>query len=359
LRRLRPNDRAFVLTRATYAGGQRYAAVWPGDNISTWEHFRATIPILTGMGLSGLALVGSDIGGFAGAPSPELYTRWLQAGVFYPFMRTHTAFGTPDQEPWSNGVVHEAINRAAIELRYRLLPHIYNVVAESSASGLPAMRPLVLEFPDDRRTWGLDDEFMFGGDLLIAPVLYEATRQREVYLPQGEWFDFWTGKRFEGGSVARMPVTLDAIPIFVRGGAFIFRQPVVQHTGEMPGQPLEVQVFPAAASERVLYEDDGETMAYAQDGWMKRRFTQARTDAAVTIDIAAAEGSFRPKARDLVILVPWPAEPHRVSSGTTVLARYTPQELATQATGWTRDENGVVIVKQSDTFGAIRITVER
>ena len=250
-----------MLTRASFAGGQRYSALWPGDNISTWEHFRATIPMLTGMGLSGLPFVGSDIGGFAGVPSAELYTRWLQAGVFYPFMRTHTTFGTPDQEPWSYGTVHEAINRSAIELRYRLLPHIYNVMAESSTSGLPAMRPLVLEYPDDPRTWGLDDEFMLGRDLLLAPVLQEAQRERDIYLPKGEWFDFWTGRRYEGGVNARIPVTLESIPIFVRGGAFVFSQPVVQHTGEMAGKPLEVQVFPAAASDgghlRGRRRDDG------------------------------------------------------------------------------------------------------
>ena len=359
LRRLRPNDRPFVLSRASFAGGQRYSALWPGDNISTWEHFRATIPMLTGMGLSGLAFVGSDIGGFAGVPSAELYTRWLQAGVFYPFMRTHTTLGTPDQEPWSFGTVHEAINRSAIELRYRLLPHIYNVMAESSTTGLPAMRPLVLEYPDDRRTWGLDDEFMFGRDLLLAPVLQEAERVREVYLPKGEWFDFWTGRRYDGGSSARIPVTLESIPIFVRGGAFVFSQPVVQHTGEMAGKPLEVQVFPAAASEAVIYEDDGETMAYAQGAAMRRRFSQSRTATTTTIDVAAPEGSFRPPARDLVVSVHGLTDARTVTSGSTAMTRYTPQELTTHASGWAVSDTGFVVVKQPDNFATLRIVVER
>ena len=359
LRRLRPNDRPFVLTRATFAGGQRYSAVWPGDNISTWEHFRATIPMLTGMGLSGLAFVGSDIGGFAGAPSAELYTRWLQAGVFYPFMRTHTTIDTPDQEPWSYGTVHESINRRAIELRYQLLPHIYNVMAESSATGLPAMRPLVLEFPDDPRTWGLDDQFMVGSDLLIAPVLHEAQREREVYLPKGDWFDFWTGRHYQGGASARLPVTLDSIPIFVRGGAFVFRQPVVQHTGEMPGKPLEVQVFPAAMSEGVLYEDDGETMAHASGASMRRRFRQSRSETTTTIDVAPPEGTFRPAARDLVFSVQWTGEAQRVTAGSTALTRYKPQELSTQASGWTVSDTGFVVVKQPDRFEALRVAIER
>ena len=362
LRRLRPNARPFVLSRASFAGGQRYSAFWPGDNVSTWEHFRATIPILTGMGLSGLPFVGSDIGGFAGAPSAELYTRWLQAGVFYPFMRTHTTIGTPDQEPWSYGTVHESINRAAIELRYELLPHLYNVLAESSATGLPAMRPLVLEYPDDRRTWGLDDEFMLGRDLLLAPVLQEGQREREIYLPKGEWFDFWTGRRYEGGPsglVARIRVTLESIPIFVRGGGFVFRQPVVQHTGEMAGTPLEVQVFPASSSDATLYEDDGETMAYAQGASMRRRFSQTRTATTTTVDVAAPEGSFRPVARDLVLLVVATGEPSRVTNGSVTLTRYTAQELATHPSGWTISDTGFVIVKQPDSFGALHIVVER
>ena len=180
LQQLRPDSRPFVLTRATYAGGQRYAAVWAGDNVSEWGHLRGSIPMLMGMGLSGLPFVGVDIGGFAETPSAELYTRWLQLGVFYPFMRTHTTLGTPDQDPWSYGQEHEALNRRAIELRYELLPHIYNVMHEASVSGLPALRPLMLEFPNDPATYGLDDEFMFGRDLLVAPVLWPNATERSV-----------------------------------------------------------------------------------------------------------------------------------------------------------------------------------
>ena len=360
--RLAPDSRPFVLTRASYAGAQRYAAIWPGDNISSWTHLRATIPMLTGLGLSGVAFVGSDIGGFADTPSAELYTRWLQTGVFYPFMRTHTTLGTPDQEPWSYGTVHEAINRRFIELRYQMLPHIYNVMVEASTTGIPAMRPLVLEFPQDPATYGLDDEFMFGRDLLIAPVLREGEGVREAYLPKGEWFDFWTGAHYQGGAVVRVPVTMESLPIFARGGAFVFRQPVVQHTGEMAGQPLEVHVYPAATSEATLYEDDGETQQYRRQGFMRRSFTQTRNgDASAAIDVGAPEGSYRPKPRDLVVRVQWElrgTEPVRVTSGGAALTRYTSEELAAQATGWTMD-NGFVVVKQRDTFAAMRVAIER
>jgi alpha-glucosidase len=360
LLRLEPDSRPFVLTRASFAGAQRYAAIWPGDNISSWSHLQATIPMLAGLGLSGVPFVGSDIGGFAGAPSAELYTRWLQAGVFYPFMRTHTTFGTPDQEPWSYGTVHEAINRRAIELRYQMLPHIYNVMYEASTTGLPALRPLFLEFPNDSATWAMDEQFMFGRDLLIAPVLREGERQREVYLPKGEWFDFWTGRRHEGGKPVAVPVTIDSTPVFVRGGAFVLRQPVIQHTGEMPGQPLEVHVYPAARAETTMYEDDGETQAYRKGTFMRRTFRQTRTgDASSTIEVAAPDGSYRPTARDLVFQVRWDGEPSRVTTGTGAMTRYTPQELATQASGWAVSDTGFVIVKQADRFEAMKVVIER
>jgi alpha-glucosidase len=345
LGRLRPNQRPFVLTRATYAGGQRYAAVWPGDNVSDWAALRATIPMFAGMGLSGFSLVGADIGGFADAPTAELFTRWLQAGVFYPFMRTHTTLGTPDQEPWSYGTYHEALNRRAIELRYELLPHIYNVMKEASETGVPAFRPLLLEYPNDGAAWGRDDEFLFGADLLVAPVLRAEITEREVYLPAGDWYDFWTGERREGGRGFAQRVTMDAIPVFVRGGAFIFRQPVVQHTGEMAGQPLRVDVYPAPQSSATLYEDDGDTLDYQRGAFLRRRFTQTREAGRVTLDVGGAEGSYRPAARDLVLRVRFDGEPARMTVGGAPVA-------ATTA-------GGFVIVRVPDHFDAFRVTIEK
>ena len=359
LLRLRPNVRPFVLTRATYAGGQRYAAVWPGDNVSDWGHLRGSIATLMGMGLSGLTFVGSDIGGFAEAPSAELYTRWLQTGVFYPFMRTHTADGTPDQEPWSYGIFHEALNRRAIELRYELLPHIYNVMRESSVTGLPAMRPLLLEFPDDPNTYGMQDQFMFGSDLLVAPVLREGATEREVYLPKGDWFDYWTGQRHAGGTRIRMPVTLASIPIFVRAGAVLFSQPVVQHTGEMPGKPVRVTVYPGPARDAALYEDDGETLEHTRGASSLR---QVKFDAADrgrhTVEIGAPSGTYRPPARSLEVSIRWDGEPTRVLGNGQAMQRVAFDALGTQPSAWTMNQ-GFVIVRQPDTFGAVRITIER
>ncbi|HYT77066.1 MAG TPA: glycoside hydrolase family 31 protein [Vicinamibacterales bacterium] len=278
LRRLRPNERAFVLTRATYAGGQRYAAVWPGDNISTWSALVDGIPTLEGLGLSGFPFVGTDIGGFAGAATAELYTRWLQAAVFSPFMRSHTTYGTPPQDPWSYGTDYEAVNRRAIELRYELLPEIYNIMREASVSGLPALRPMFLEFPTDPRTYELDTQFMFGDSLLVAPIVEDNAHQRSLYLPAGTWFDFWTGQRYEGGRDLTIGVSLSSIPIFVRGGHVVFRQPVVQHTGEITEQtPLDVWLYPGSPAHGELYEDDGISMEYTRGTFSLREVEWAGT----------------------------------------------------------------------------------
>lgn len=353
LLRLRPNERPFVLSRASFAGGQRYSALWPGDNVSEWTALRSSIPMLLGMGLSGFPFVGVDIGGFAEAPTAELYTRWLQAGVFYPFMRTHTTFGTPDQEPWSYGVDHEAVNRRAIELRYQLLPTIYSVMRESAESGLPAMRPLLLDYPDDGATYGMDDQFLFGSDLLIAPVLRAGARERGVYLPRGDWYDYWTGERIAGGRGITVPVTLASIPIFVRGGAFVFSQPVVQHTGQMPGQPLEVTLYPSGSSERWLYEDAGNGFDYQRGGFARRRFASQREGSALVVEIGAPEGSYRPQARSLRLTILSSAS--RVTVAGTELPRV--DDLDKAERGWTVGR-GAVAIKMPDRFERVEVRIE-
>jgi alpha-glucosidase len=369
LSRLRPDERPFVLTRATFSGGQRYAALWPGDNVSTWTALQGTIPMLASLGLAGFPFVGSDIGGFAESATAELFTRWLQTAVFYPFMRAHTTFGTDDQEPWSYGVAHEIANREAIELRYRLLPHIYNVMQQASETGLPALRPLFLEFPADDRTWDQDDQFMFGSELIVAPVLRPAERNRGVYLPKGTWYDFWTGRLYKGQQSISVPVTLGSIPIFVRAGAFIYQGPVVQHTGQISGQALQVSVYPAPSSTSTLYEDDGQSLHYRKGVFSKRRFTQTRTsdssgrDQSATIEVAAAEGTYRPAARPLVLSVRWTGEPRSVSvrsagAAGAALERMSHGDLEKKPEGWTLSEDGFVIVKIPDRFDGLAVVIE-
>ena len=363
--RLRPNERPFVLTRASFAGGQRYAAVWTGDNTSDWSSLRQSISTLLGLGLSGFAFVGCDLGGFDGAPSGELYTRWLQAGVFFPFMRAHSTWGSPDKEPWAFGYRLEIINKLAIDLRYELLPYLYDAMQQASQTGVPVLRPLFLEFPDDEKVAGLDDEFLFGNDLLVAPVLYEGASERTVYLPKGEWFEYRTGHRFAGGQTVHLPVTLDSIPLFVRGGGFIFRQPVVQHTGEMPGKPLRVLVAPASESNSSLYEDDGETLDNRTGALMQRRFHQMRTERKLNVDLSPPEGTYRPAPRDLVLETWMDREPETAfaqigdsAAGRILLPHLDAAALARASQGWSFAD-GLLRVKVADSFKPMRFEVER
>ena len=297
-----------------------------------------------------------------GAPSGELYTRWLQFGVFCPFMRSHSDAGSPSKEPWAFGYRCEAVNRRAIDLRYELLPYIYNVMEQASETGLPALRPLVLEFPDDPAVAAIDDEFLFGADLLVAPVLHEGVVERDVYLPEGTWFDYWTGKSYDGGKTIQMPVTLDSIPMFVRAGGFLFRQLVVQSTDQIPGNALEVLVAPAKESESDLYEDDGQTLAFRDGQFMKRHFQQRRNRHRTTIEISAPSGAYRPAKRNLILQLWTDARPRTVQlEGGQPLQKIampelTPDAMTGAASGWSFDA-GLLSVKSPDDFAPMRLTV--
>ncbi len=294
LLKLAPDQRPFVLTRAAFAGTQRYAASWTGDNSSTWNHYRLSVPTLLNLGLSGYAFIGDDIGGFAGSPPPDLLTRWLELGVFNPLYRNHTAKGTLDQEPWVHGSVHEAIRRRYIELRYRLLPYIYTGMEETSRTGVPLMRPMFLEFPADRSLETNEDEFMFGPALLVAPKLTETLDPVQVRLPSGVWFDYWTGKRVQGGKNLDVKPALDEVPVFVRAGSIIPQQPVVQSTSEVPTGPLELRVYPGPDCRGAIYADDGETFAYQRGVFQRTAITCEATAAGVKVQIADAVGSYKP-----------------------------------------------------------------
>jgi alpha-glucosidase len=361
LSRLQPDKRAFVLTRSTFAGGQRYAALWTGDASTDWPSLRQSVCTLLGLGISGFPFVGSDIGGFGQMPSGELLTRWLQTAVFYPFMRMHTPIDTPDKEPWSFGWRYEAVNKRAIELRYELLPYIYNVMQQASETGVPALRPLFLDFPDDAKAATIDDEFLFGSDLLVAPVLSEGAQSRTVYLPAGDWYNYWTGHYYSGPASFSIPVTLDSIPIYVRGGGFIFRQPVVQNTGQMPGNPLRVLIAPGNSSVS-LYEDDGESLKYRHGDFMRRKFTQTCFTGRRIFEVSAPEGSWRPAKRDLILETWMDHAPAKVEwqlgDSTTAgsllygeLPQFSPGDLTNAPMGWSFS-NGLLTIKDNDRFEA-------
>ena len=183
-----PDSRPFILTRAAFSGAQTVAALWCGDNHSYWEHLASSLPMLMNLGLSGMPFVGVDIGGFGGDSNGELLARWTQVGAFYPFCRNHAAIGTRAQEPWTFGPEVEAICRKYLSLRYQLLPHLYNLFYEAAQTGAPVMRPLAWHYPKDPVTFNLNDQFMLGPNLLIAPILAPGLTARAVYLPKGRWY---------------------------------------------------------------------------------------------------------------------------------------------------------------------------
>ena len=273
LRKLRPNERPFVLTRAAYPGTQRYAATWTGDNSSTWNHLRMSTPQLLNMGLSAYPMVGDDIGGFAGSPPYDLLTRWIEVGAFNPIYRDHTAKNTKDQEPWASGPEQEAIRRRYIELRYRLLPYTYTSMEETTRTGLPLMRPLFLEYPQESAFYDDDRDFFFGHDFLVEPVVTEMLDALDVKFPPGKWFDFWSSKEYSDKDKLLLNPKLDELPLYVRAGAIIPLQPIVQYTGEVPKGSLELRVYAGEDCHGTLYQDDGHTYGYQNGEFLRVTYT--------------------------------------------------------------------------------------
>lgn len=256
--------RPFLLTRAGYAGVQRYAAVWTGDNRSFWEHLEMTIPMCVNLGLSGVPFSGPDVGGFAHDSTGELLTRWTQLGAFTPFFRNHSALDCLRQEPWAFGEDYTPYIREAIRWRYQWMPYLYQAFREASMTGTPVMRPVFMEFPEDEKTYGLSDQFMFGKDVLAAPILRPSVTHRAVYLPEGTWYDYWTDELFIGGKHHLIEASLDKLPLFIRSGAIIPEAPVLE-SASAPIDKLMINLYPGETlTETILYDDDGKTFEYEE-----------------------------------------------------------------------------------------------
>jgi alpha-glucosidase len=294
LRKLQPDERPFVLTRAAYSGTQRYAATWTGDNSSTWNHLNMSTPMLLSLGLCGYSMVGDDIGGFAGSPPADLLTRWFEVGALNPIYRDHTAKGTADQEPWVHGPQHEAIRRRYVELRYQLLPYIYTIVEESSRTGLPFMRPVFLDYPQAEDFYGDNRDFLFGSDLFVAPVTTEMVDAEEVQLPPGEWYDYWTAQKLNSKNKLTLHPALDEMPLYVRAGAIIPTQPLVQNTGEKPSGPLQLRVYAGENCRGSLYEDDGHSFAYQKGELLRVNYACQASPTSITVTSTTEKSSFQP-----------------------------------------------------------------
>ncbi|MDB6110825.1 MAG: alpha-glucosidase [Pedosphaera sp.] len=286
-----PNARPFVITRAGYAGVQRYAMVWTGDNSSIWEHLSDAIQMFLNLSVSGLPFCGGDIGGFMDNTTPELLVRWLQMATFTPFYRNHSNLGTIDQEPWAFGPKVESICRRYIELRYQLLPYLYGLFVEAHHHGTPIMRPLFWHYQDDAAAVAAGDQFMLGPDLLVAPILRQGATARSVYLPHGNWFNFWTGESHAGGRNILAPAPVDVIPLFVRAGAMLPMSAVQQFVGEKPVETVNLHLWPGAESVLNWHEDDGISMGYAAGELSERQIKAAIGQRGGTLQFSPTKGS--------------------------------------------------------------------
>jgi len=305
LERLRPDRRPYVITRAAYAGIQRYSTMWTGDTNSTWEALALNIPMFTSLGLSGEPFVGSDVGGFIGRGNGELLVRSYQVSFLAPFCRNHKVIDGYDQEPWRFGKYYEDIIRKYLKLRYTLLPFLYTTLEESHRSGVPLFRPLLLNYQDDESTYNLDDQFMVGDDLLVAPILKPDVTKRLVYLPAGTWYDYWTNRKYAGGTMISVEAPLDVVPLFVRGGAIIPVGPSLNYVGEKPADPITFNIYPEddGSASATLYEDDGLSPAYKTGAFRRTAVSVRRGPRGFVVSIAAPDGTYNPGSRKFNFVV--------------------------------------------------------
>lgn len=323
----RPDQRPFALHRNGYAGAQRYAWLWSGDIHSNWETLAAQVPVGINTGLTGIPYWGTDTGGFIPTPefTGELYTRWFQFSAFCPLFRSHGrtwklrlpwgwntgAYGPievesnqlPDPSELHNAQV-EPICRKYLNLRYQLLPYTYTAARESHDTGLPLMRALWLYYKDDPQAAGRGDEYLWGREILVAPVTEKGATSRSLYLPAGKWYDFWTNQVEPGGREIKRPVDLATLPLYVRAGAIIPMGPVKQYAGERASGPLALEIYPGADGSYVLYEDDGETFEFGKGQFMRLRLDWSDRDRRLSLRLEPGSKMLPPLERKIEVRIP-------------------------------------------------------
>jgi len=323
----RPNERPFALHRNGAPGMQRYGAfLWSGDVYSTWETLKTHVPVAINTGLSGIPFWGTDIGGFVPTPeyTGELHVRWFQFGAFCPLFRAHGrtwhlrlpwgwntgevgpsetrgytgGAGEPDVSELHNAAV-EPVIKQYLELRYRMLPYVYSIARECCESGLPMMRALWLHHSDDPQASARGDQYLWGGDILVSPVVEKGATSRRLYLPRGDWFDFWTEERVTGGREIDRRVDLATMPLHVRAGALLPFGPVKQYSDEAIEQPLSLVVYPGADGAFTLYEDDGRSFDYRRGEWMGIEMRWQNAQKRLTLQLASGSRMLPPLRREI------------------------------------------------------------
>lgn len=297
--------RPFLLTRAGYSGVQRFAAVWTGDNRSFWEHLQMSLPMTMNLGLSGVAFNGPDVGGFAHDANPELLARWTQVGAFTPYFRNHSAIGTHYQEPWQFGEKYEAIIKKYIQLRYKWMPQLYTLFQQAHKTGLPVTRPLLMEYPADPKTEQLHDQFMIGDNVIIAPIMSPGLTDRAVYLPEGDWVDYFNGEEYQGGKMQLVHAELEKMPIFVRKGTALAHGEVVSSM-ETKQKDMELHLYADDKNNTYhfeFYDDDGETFAYQNRQYMRLDLSLSCSPEEIELRVNEREGFYHPPYKKIKIVL--------------------------------------------------------
>ena len=297
------NRRPLVITRAGYAGVQRYSSVWTGDNVASDEHMLLSARMVSNMGLAGIAFAGPDMGGFIGNPSANLYSRWISQGVFTPFFRGHADFNSNSKEPWAFGVDVEDHARAMINLRYKLLPYIYSAFYTATQTGMPVSRSLAINYTFDENIYKPEyqNEYLFGPSFLVVPVSSNSSFAK-LYLPEGKWYRYGTNQVFGGNKEIIAESSIDDLPVYVKESAIIPMQTVIQNTTEIPSDTLRLLLFKGDISNTfTYYEDDGLTYNYEKESYLKRDIMYNPSGKSITF--SKSEGSFTSKFKYVKIIL--------------------------------------------------------
>ncbi len=292
--------RPFVITRAAYAGTQKFSTVWTGDNQSLWTHVQMMIPQLCNLGMSGFSFAGTDIGGFGADTTPELLTRWIEGALFSPLYRNHAALGTRSQEPWVFGEPTLSIYRKYLKLRYRFIPYLYDEFYRETKTGLPIMRPLVLNYENDTQVYNLNDEYMVGEDILAAPVVQEGQTKRAVYLPKGKWIDFWNGVEHAGKTTILVDAPIDKLPLFIKKNTILPWGKEVSHISDEPDESMTFRLF-GKRGKYVHYQDNGTDFKY-QKGEYNLYEVEVNKDGSVKVKLE--KHGFGPVYRRITVQLP-------------------------------------------------------
>jgi alpha-glucosidase len=302
-KKLLAGKRPFILTRAAYSGIQRYSAIWTGDNRPEDDHMMAGVRLVNSLGLSGVANAGYDVGGFAGEASKELFSRWMQIGAFCPFFRSHKMIDAKDSEPWSYGEKVEEIVRNYISFRYKLMPYLYSSFYEATQNGMPVARSLAINYTYDPMIydWKYQNQYLFGQSIMVAPVVSNKEINK-VYLPAGDWYDLNTERKYAGNQELYVETPMETLPLYVKGGAIIPMQSVVQSAKEMPHDTLYLHVYMGNSNNAfTYYEDAGDGYAHESGKYFKRQISFDATNKQLAF--TNVEGSLASKFKNIKLIL--------------------------------------------------------